>query len=72
MKRYVEIDGEKIEVHGCDDCPCHDDGDMGYGAMCKHPKNSYIEVFDGKMYERPVYLRVGLGRSCPLREEEEE
>lgn len=67
--RYIEIDGERIEVHGCDDCPCYDDGDDGYGAVCKHPSTS--ETWRG--YTATVY-RSGTSIEdvvCPLREVKE-
>lgn len=62
--KYIEVDGERIEVHGCFGCPCCDHGDGGYGASCKHPRNS--ELLE------PNY-RYGTSledAECPLREVE--
>lgn len=63
--RYIEIDGKRYEVRGCIDCPCCDEGDSGYGAWCKHPRNS----------EEPKYGTLyGIDLEdveCPLREVEE-
>jgi hypothetical protein len=69
--KYIEIDGERIEVHGCDDCPCCDQGDGGYGATCKHPRNSEVEEY-GSRYT--FYARCGIfleDVECPLREVDE-
>lgn len=59
--KYIEIDGERIEVHDCLECPCHDDGDGGYGASCKHPRNSEV----AKGYRFGTFLEDA---ECPLRE----
>lgn len=64
--RYIEIDGEKIEVHGCEDCPCYDDGDDGYGAECKHP--SVSEVWQYKYSLKRYRSGASIGGPCPLRE----
>ena len=69
--RYIEIDGERIEVHRCEDCPCCDQGDGGYGASCKHPCNSEVTKY-GSRYT--YYARYGIileDAECPLREVKE-
>lgn len=63
--RYIEIDGERIEVHDCEDCPCCDKADGGYGASCKHPCNSEVTKFG---YRYGTFLEDA---ECPLREVEE-
>lgn len=64
--RYIEIDGERIEVRGCEDCPCCDMGDGGYGARCKHP--SVSELWCDGTYRYGPFLGDA---ECPLREVEE-
>ena len=62
--RYIEIDGERVEVRSCIDCPCCDEGDGGYGASCKHPCNSEVTKY-GSRYG--IFLEDA---ECPLREVE--
>ena len=58
--RYIEIDGAKVKVRSCTDCPCYTDVDYeGNGPWCKHPIGSANVKGD---------FRIGIG--CPLREEE--
>lgn len=70
--RYIEIDGQKIEVHGCEDCPCCDEGEGGYGECgmtCKHPSVSKLwQVFTATIYRSGVSVGEVV---CPLREVEE-
>lgn len=42
--RFIEIDGERIEVHGCSDCPCYNEKDDDYRPVnsCKHPLRSKV------------------------------
>ena len=69
--KYIEIDGVRIKVRGCRDCPCCDQGDRGYGASCKHPCNSEVTKI-GHRYS--CFGRYGIileDAECPLREVEE-
>ena len=67
--KYIEIDGERIEVHGCDDCPCYDGGDDGYCAVCKHPSTSETwRGFTGTVCRSGTFIEDVV---CPLREVEE-
>lgn len=75
--KYIEIDGEKVEVHDCKDCPCYDQGSEYRGcAMCRHPSRSHVESYEwvGGL-NRTEYVRVSKDRwirsRCPLREVEE-
>lgn len=56
--KYVEIDGIRVEVSGCKDCPCFMDVDYyGNGFRCNHPMGDEPEEW-------------GYGKDCPLREVE--
>lgn len=71
--RYIEIDGERIEVHDCSDCPCFDHGVDGRYAYCRHPSRTYVEHYKGRGIVRStIYVRVPKDRwiesKCPLRE----
>lgn len=75
--RYIEIDGERVEVHDCKDCPCYDQGSEYRGdATCRHPSRSYVESYEwiGGL-NRTEYVRTSKDRRirsrCPLREVEE-
>ena len=58
--RYIEIDGTRVKVRSCTDCPCYTDVDYeGNGPWCKHPIGNATVKGD---------FRIGIG--CPLREEE--
>ena len=62
--RYIEIDGQRVEVSLCDDCPCYDGGDGGWGERCKHPKG------DGESAPLGGYSHgedIRYGPNCPLR-----
>lgn len=56
--RYIEIDGHRVEVRCCEDCPCFADGDY-YGNGCNHPAGDSPSECGG------------FGRNCPLREVKE-
>lgn len=67
--KYIEIDGKIIEVHGCEDCPCCDEGDGGYDAVCKHPSVSNLwQVYTATIYRSGVLVEEVV---CPLRKVEE-
>ena len=71
--RYIEIDGERIEVHGCSDCPCYNEKDDDYLPVnsCKHPLRSKVSectLCGGGYYERHGTRFEGVVE-CPLREE---
>lgn len=58
--RYIEIDGHRVEVGHCEDCPCYADVDYdGNTSKCNHPKGDI-----------PSDTGLGVGRNCPLREVE--
>lgn len=69
--KYIEIDGQKIEVHSCADCPFYNNGEfkMGlYHSDCKHPLRAErveSELFDGRPYLKGVNTDDIV---CPLRE----
>ena len=64
--KYIEIDGRRIEIRGCEDCPCCDEGDGGYGATCKHPSVSKLwQVFTATIYRSGVPIGEV---TCPLKE----
>ena len=56
--RYIKIDGKKVKVESCRDCPCFAYDRSGDGPWCKHPllENAVLDE-DCK-----------IGRGCPLRE----
>ena len=61
MKRYIEIDGKKIEVKCCAACPCFSEiGKDGRGPWCKHP--------DAGRYILTYLPDRRYGQYCPLRE----
>lgn len=73
--RYIEIDGEMIEVHGCSDCPCYNEKDDDYLPVnsCKHPLRSKVSACTlGCFGEEVYYERHGTRFKgvveCPLRE----
>lgn len=38
--RYIEIDGTRVEVRSCEECPCaRIDGYPGIGDCCTHPES---------------------------------
>ena len=44
--RYIEIDGHKVEVGSCEDCPCFEDVDYeGNGFHCNHPYRGFPLVY---------------------------
>lgn len=56
-QRYIEIDGKRVEVESCRECPCYSEVDKdGKGPWCKHPVN-YAWPREGHRY----------GKYCPLR-----
>ena len=58
--RYIEIDGHRVEVRCCEDCPCFADVDYyGNGFNCNHPAGDIPSECGG------------FGRNCPLREVKE-
>lgn len=73
--RYIEIDGEMIDVHGCSDCPCYNEKEDDYLPVnsCKHPlrskvSTSTLEYLGGEVcYERHGTYFKGVVE-CPLRE----
>lgn len=71
--KYIEIDGERIEVQRCKDCPCFDHGEDGRYEMCRHPSRTYREQYKtGSIVRNIRYVRKTkdgwLGSKCPLRE----
>lgn len=71
--KYIEIEGERIEVHGCGDCPCFDHGEDGRYGMCRHPSRSVVRnYYVGGFIRTTMYVRKPmdrwLGDRCPLRE----
>lgn len=72
--RYIEIDGEKIEVYGCWDCPCYNEKDDDYRPVnsCKHPLRSTVSkdslecMGGGIFYEREGTYFKGVVE-CPLK-----
>ena len=63
--RYTEIDGHKVEVESCEDCPLREvQMDSGYNYLirivCRHPNN------DGEEIDA-----WGPSSDCPLREVKE-
>ena len=73
--RYIEIDGERVEVHGCKDCPCYDYGERSVFEGCKHPSRSYVQHHEWNLviplteYFRRPKDNWTWGK-CPLREVE--
>ena len=59
--RFIEIDGIRVNVERCIQCPCYDDGDAGWGCQCKHP------VFEGEPCNGYDAFRTVMP-FCPLRE----
>ena len=58
VKRYIEIDGRKVNVKSCRTCPCYSEVDKdGEGPWCRHPANCAMPM-EGQRY----------GKYCPLRE----
>ena len=76
--RYIEVDGELIEVHGCLDCPCYNEKEDDYlpANSCKHPLRSKVSASSleylggGICYERHGTYFKGVVE-CPLREVKE-
>lgn len=73
--KYIEIDGERVEVRGCIDCPCYEDRDVEY--YCRHPSRSNIEFSlacghyrDGEKLHTVCMKEGDYGDNCPLREVE--
>ena len=65
MMRYIEIDGHKVEVESCEDCPLRElqmDSCYNYliRIVCRHPDN------DGEEIDA-----WGPSSDCPLREVKE-
>lgn len=74
--RYIEIDGERIEVRGCLDCPFYEDRDVEY--YCKHPSCSTIRFSiacghyrEGKNLHNTLIKEGDYDDECPLREVKE-
>lgn len=65
--KYVEIDGERIEVHSCRDCPCMEWDKWHW--YCKHPKRTQVIHVGLDRYERNRVDTHDI--ECPLREAEE-
>lgn len=56
-QRYIEIDGKRVEVENCRECPCYSEVDKdGKGPWCKHPAHC-AWPWEGHRY----------GKYCPLR-----
>lgn len=72
--RFIEIDGEMIEVHGCSDCPCYNEKEEDYLPVnsCKHPLRSKVNRYileclgGGVCYERHGTYFEGVVE-CPLK-----
>lgn len=73
--KYIEIDGERVEVHGCLNCPFYEGRDIEY--YCRHPSRTQVESYEwvGGLVRSTEYVRTSKGRwirsRCPLREVEE-
>lgn len=69
--KYIEVDGIRVTVHACDDCPCYADGASDDDSTCKHPACSDVDSWRGAVGMR--YYREGAhiidGVVCPLREQ---
>lgn len=72
--RYIEIDGERIEIHGCDDCPCYNEMEDDYLPVnsCKHPLRSKVSRYTLKSLGGEIYYeRCGTHLKgvveCPLK-----
>lgn len=65
--RYIEIDGDRIEVNGCWDCPFMEQGDWHW--YCKHPKmTKETHVGLDRNERNRVFADIV---KCPLRRVEE-
>lgn len=65
--KYIEIDGDRIAVHECRDCPCMEWDDWHW--YCKHPKRTKATHVGLDRYERYSVDMETI--KCPLREVEE-
>ena len=45
--KYIEIDGERIEVHGCRDCPCYDYGERSVYGGANTPRVAMCNTANG-------------------------
>ena len=61
MQRYIEIDGIKVEVECCKECPLLDAGSENALSWCNHPLR-------GKMVTIDVLENGRVADYCPLRE----
>lgn len=77
--KYVEIDGERIIVHFCSDCPLQ--GSTRANNICNHPSrstkrytppytNRYGDPFPGHSFRHGTDVKTE-EFTCPLREAEE-
>ncbi len=70
--KYIEVDGIRVTVHTCNDCPFYAD-DSDDNPICKHPVCSTVDSWRGAVgmcYYREGAHIIG-GVACPLREQEE-
>lgn len=61
MQRYIEIDGEKIELGCCGECPLLDKGPEEAVSWCRHPHSAGAVTLD-------VLIDGRVADNCPLRE----
>ena len=61
MVRYIEIDGIRIEVSRCEDCPLLDKGSEDAVPWCRHPLSNKMVTID-------VLENGRVADNCPLRE----
>ena len=62
-KRVTIIDGKKIIVERCGDCPFYDGGDDGYGEHCNYPGGNRYPWENDRIFH---YSEDGVGEDCPL------
>lgn len=63
MKKMTVIDGIKVIVTTCGNCPFYDGGDDGWNNMCNYPKHN-IELED--------YHYDSMDKNCPLKDYDSE